>query len=146
MPMGGRISRISENVAHLAPRVTSNGILRKVCTEQRGATIKESVLEENAYMPGTPKPGEAENLEIPEFASWQAQLDWMVCQVTTQLLPNSRQIALALPDMAARRLNERSWVRPDRMMAMNERIFGNTVARLTDAKTAEVLAAIRSFF
>ena len=29
---------------------------------------------------------------------------------------------------------------------MNERIFGNTVARLTAAKTAEVLAGIRSLF
>ena len=74
------------------------------------------------------------------------QLDWMVCQVTTQLLPNSRQIALSPPDLEAGRLNERSWVRPDRMMTMNERIFEKTVARLTEAKTAEVLAAIRSFF
>ena len=74
------------------------------------------------------------------------QLDWMVCQVTTQPLPDSRQIALAPPDLAAGRLHARSWVRPDRMMTMNEGIFGNTVARLTEAKTAEVLAAIRSFF
>ena len=72
--------------------------------------------------------------------------DWMVCQITTQPLPNSRQIALSPPDRQVGRLNERSWVRPDRMMTMNERIFGNTVARLTDAKTAEILAAIRTFF
>ena len=63
-----------------------------------------------------------------------------------QPLPDSRQIALSSPDLAAGRLNERSWVRPDRMMTMNEGIFANTVARLTEAKTAEVLAAIRSFF
>lgn len=70
----------------------------------------------------------------------------MVCRVTTRPLLNSRKIALAPPDLAAGRLNERGWVGgPDRMMAMNERILGNTVARLTDAKTAEVLAAIRSF-
>ena len=74
------------------------------------------------------------------------QLDWMVCQVTTQPLPDSRQIVLAPLDLAAGQLNERSWVRPDRMMTMNERIFGNTVARLTEAKTAEVLTAIRSLF
>ena len=74
------------------------------------------------------------------------QLDWMVCQITTQPLPDSRQIALAPPDLMAGRLNERSWVRPDRMMTMNERIFGNTVARLTDAKTAEILTVIRSLF
>ena len=74
------------------------------------------------------------------------RLDWVVCRVTTRPLLNSRKIALAPPDLAAGRLNERGWVGgPDRMMAMNERILGNTVARLTDAKTAEVLAAIRSF-
>ena len=77
---------------------------------------------------------------------YAGQLDWMVCQVTTQPLPDSRQIALAPPDLTAGRLHERSWVRPDRMMTMNEGTFGNTVARLTDAKTAEVLAAIRSSF
>ena len=59
-------------------------------------------------MAGTPRPGEAENLEIPEFASWQAQLDWMVCQVTTQLLPNSLQITLGPPTLQGGRLNERS--------------------------------------
>ena len=36
------------------------------------------------------------------------QLDWMVCQVTTQPLPDIRQIALAPPSLAAGRLNERS--------------------------------------
>ena len=59
------------------------------------------------------------------------------------LLP---QGSLSSPDLIAGQLHEHSWVRPDRMMTMNERIFGNTGARLTDAKTAEVLAAIRSFF
>ena len=73
------------------------------------------------------------------------RLDWVVCRVATRPLLNSRQIALAPPDLSAGRLNKRSWVLPDRMMGMNERILGNTVARLTDAKTAEVLAAIRSF-
>ena len=29
---------------------------------------------------------------------------------------------------------------------MNESIFGNTIGRLTDAKLAEVLAAVRSLF
>ena len=35
------------------------------------------------------------------------QLDWMVCLMTTQLLPDSLQIALAQPDLAAGRLHER---------------------------------------
>ena len=74
------------------------------------------------------------------------QLDWVVCRITTQELPGSRQIALASSDLEQGQLTRGSWVRPDRMMTMNESIFGNTVARLTDAKLAEVLAAVRSLF
>ena len=78
--------------------------------------------------------------------SYRRQIDWMVCLITTQVLRGSRQIALAPGDLDAGRLDERSWVRPDRLMTMNESIFGNTVARLTDAKTDEILAAVRSLF
>ena len=74
------------------------------------------------------------------------QLDWVVCRITTQSLPGSGQIALAPDDLADGQLDRSSWVRPDRIMTMNERIFGNTVARLTDAKLAEILAAVRSLF
>ena len=74
------------------------------------------------------------------------QLDWVVCRITTQSLPGGRQIALTPNDLAVGRLAQASWVRPDRMMTMSETIFGNTIARLTDAKLAEVLAAVRSVF
>ncbi|MDE2785879.1 MAG: hypothetical protein OXL37_04380 [Chloroflexota bacterium] len=39
-----------------------------------------------------------------------------------------------------------SKVRPDRLATFAESRFGNTVARLTDAKTAEILAAVRALF
>ena len=74
------------------------------------------------------------------------QLDWVVCRITTQSLPGSGQIALAANDLEVGQLTQDSWVRPDRMMTMNESIFGNTVGRLTDAKLAEILAAVRSLF
>ena len=74
------------------------------------------------------------------------QLDWMVCRITTQALPGSGQIALAADDLEVGRLAQASWVRPDRIMTMNERIFGNTIARITDTKLAEILAAVRSLF
>ena len=78
--------------------------------------------------------------------NYSNQLDWLVCQITTQLLSNSRQIALSDVDLEAGRLDESSWVRPDRIMTMNESIFGNTIGRLTDDKLAEILAAVRSLF
>ena len=74
------------------------------------------------------------------------QLDWVVCRITTQSFPGSRQIALAPHDLAIGQLDQTSWLRPDRIMTMNESIFGNTVARLTDAKLAEILTAVRSLF
>ncbi len=74
------------------------------------------------------------------------QLDWVVCRITTQSLPDSGQIALAPDDLEVGQLTQASWVRPDRIMTMNERIFGNTVARLTDAKLAEILAAVKALF
>ena len=74
------------------------------------------------------------------------QIDWVVCRITTQSLPGSRQIPLAPDDLATGRLDRPSWARPDRIMTMNEGIFGSTVARLTDAKLAEILAAVRNLF
>ena len=74
------------------------------------------------------------------------QPDWVVCRITTQSLSDGGQIALASDDLATGRLDRASWVRPDRIMTMNESIFGNTVGRLTDAKLAEVLSAVRSLF
>ena len=74
------------------------------------------------------------------------QPDWVVCRITTQSLPGSGQIALEPNDLVVGQLAQDSWVRPDRIMTMNEQIFRNTVARLTDAKLAEILAAVRSLF
>ena len=74
------------------------------------------------------------------------QIDWVVCRITTQSLRGSRQIPLAPDDLAAGRLDRPSWVRPDRIMTMNESIFGNTFARLTDGKLAEILSAVRNLF
>lgn len=78
--------------------------------------------------------------------SYSRQLDWVICLVTTQLLPGSRQIALSVYDLKVGSLNEQSWVRPDRLMTMNRSLFGNTIARLTDKKTGEILAAVQSIF
>jgi len=43
-------------------------------------------------------------------------------------------------------LDPRSVVRPDRLSTFAETRFGNSVARLTDAKLSEILTVVRSLF
>ena len=78
--------------------------------------------------------------------SYRRQADWIVCQITTQSNSGSRQIALADVDLEAGSLWDASWVRPDRLMTLNEGIFGRTIGRPTAAKQAEIAAAVCSLF
>ena len=74
------------------------------------------------------------------------QVDWIVCEVTSQPQTPGNPILLAAADFQRGRLLQRSWVRPERMATLNESVFGNTVGRLTDAKLAEILTAVRALF
>ena len=101
-------------------------IVRFPYTDMRGATLR----------PGL----------IVADVNYQSQVDWIVCRITTESNPGSGQISLSNADLADGQLNENSWLRPDRLMTMNQKILGNTIGRLTDAKLAEILAAVRSLF
>ena len=73
--------------------------------------------------------------------------DWIVCEITSGRAAHAREVAIMPGDLQTGRLHRRnSRARPDRLTTLNESVFQRTVARLSDAKTAEVLAAIRSFF
>ena len=72
--------------------------------------------------------------------------DWIVCPVTTSPIPHRRAIPISAADLVAGSLDPDSKVRPDRLATFAESRFGNTVARLTDAKLAEILAAVRALF
>ncbi len=72
--------------------------------------------------------------------------DWIVCPVTTSPIPYRRAIPISATDLTSGRLRPGSKVRPDRLATFSENRFGNTVGRLTDAKLAEILAAVRSLF
>ena len=72
--------------------------------------------------------------------------DWIVCPVTRSRLPHRRAIPLSAADLVTGSLDPDSIVRPDRLATFAESRFGNTVGRLTDAKTAEILAAVRDIF
>ena len=72
--------------------------------------------------------------------------DWLLCEITTGRVHHAREITIARNDMLAGRLRANSRVRPDRMATLNESVFGNYIGRLTDAKLAEILAAVRALF
>lgn len=71
--------------------------------------------------------------------------DWVVCRISRSH-PGGREIALAARDLSAGRLDYASWVHPDHLITLDENIFERTVGRLTPAKTAEILAAVRGLF
>lgn len=72
--------------------------------------------------------------------------DWIVCPVTTSKIPHRRAIPIGTADLVAGSLDPDSKARPDRLATFSENRFGNTVGRLTEAKTAEILAAVRALF
>ena len=75
-----------------------------------------------------------------------SEYDWILCEITTGRVHHAREITIARSDLLAGRLRANSRVRPDRMATLNESVFGNYIARLTDAKLAEILAAVRALF
>ncbi len=73
--------------------------------------------------------------------------DWIVCEITSGRAKHSREVAIMPGDLQTGQLRRgNSRVRPDRLTTLNEGVFQRTIARLIDAKTAEILAEIRSFF
>ena len=72
--------------------------------------------------------------------------DWVLCQITSSSQARARDIAIASGDMQSGRLTAGSHVRPERLITLNESVFQRTIGRLTDAKLAEILAAVRSLF
>ena len=72
--------------------------------------------------------------------------DWILCQITSSSQARARDIAIAHGDMQSGGLTAGSHVRPERLITLNESVFQRTIGRLTDAKLAEILAAVRSLF
>ena len=74
------------------------------------------------------------------------QDDWIVCEITSSSAIPERVIAIAQGDMQSGRMQRNSVVRPDRLHTINEGAFRRFIGRVTDAKRAEVLAAVRALF
>ena len=72
--------------------------------------------------------------------------DWILCAITSRRYMRPGDIAITQADLESGALDRDSWARPSRLHALNESLFEDTVGRLTDAKLAEVLAAVRGLF
>ena len=72
--------------------------------------------------------------------------DWIVCPITTSRRRHRRAISIGPADLVEGTLRQGSRALPDRLATMAQGRFGITIARLTDAKTAELLASVRSLF
>ena len=72
--------------------------------------------------------------------------DWILCAITSRRYMRAGDIAITRADIQSGALDRDSWARPSRLHALNESLFEDTIGRLTDAKLAEVLAAVRALF
>ena len=73
-------------------------------------------------------------------------VDWVVCQMTSRQRRQPGDILITRQDIQAGRLRGNSWVRPGYLQTLHQDTFGRIIDRLTDAKLAEVLLAIRGVF
>ena len=76
----------------------------------------------------------------------EREMDWMVCEVTSQPREFSMAIRIFRDDFHEGSLPLRSWARPNRIFTLNDSLLTDRRGRLTDAKTAEILAAVRALF
>ena len=72
--------------------------------------------------------------------------DWVICRITSSNPARPDNIAIALQDLEQGRLPRNSWVRPGRLFTLEESVLGDFLGSLTEAKTAEILAAVRNLF
>ena len=72
--------------------------------------------------------------------------DWIVCPITGSRQRRPEDIEIQGQDMESGELRRNSWVRVNRLYTLNERLSNRVIGQLTDAKIAEVTAAVRSLF
>ena len=72
--------------------------------------------------------------------------DWIACQITTSPQVRPGSVAITRRDMAVGGLRFDSWARTNRLFTLNDRLFRRTLGRVSNAKQAEITAAVRSLF
>ena len=72
--------------------------------------------------------------------------DWILCEITSSSQIRNRYISIDPQDMLGGSLRLRSWVRPDRLVTLNDSVFVKVLGQLTYSKRSEISAAVRSLF
>ena len=72
--------------------------------------------------------------------------DWILCPLTSGQQRRSDDIQITRGDMQSGSLPRDSWARASRLYTLNERVFRRTLGKVSNAKQAEVVAAVRSLF
>ena len=72
--------------------------------------------------------------------------DWIVRQLTSRGQRRPGDIEITQQDMATGVLREDSWARPGYLHTLDQGRFSSAVGRLSNAKLAEILAAVRALF
>ena len=72
--------------------------------------------------------------------------DFIVCPVTAQESGKAEDIHIAAADIVGGELEFESWARSDRLHTLHEDRLRRVIGRLTDAKIAEIRAAVSGLF
>ena len=72
--------------------------------------------------------------------------DWVVCAMTGRGEGRSGDIAITRGDMQSGSLRGDGWARPGRLYTLNESLFRGPIGAVSEAKLAEVSAAVRELF
>lgn len=72
--------------------------------------------------------------------------DWVLCELTGRGQSRTGDVRVTNNDMQSGRLDRNSWARVSRLHTLSARLFLRNFGRLTDAKQAEIAAAVRSLF
>jgi mRNA interferase MazF len=75
-----------------------------------------------------------------------AGADLILCQITTRARADNLSIPLDAVDFERGQLNQASYIRPQRLFTVEQRVILYSVGKVRDAKLQEVLAAARSVF
>jgi mRNA-degrading endonuclease toxin of MazEF toxin-antitoxin module len=70
--------------------------------------------------------------------------DLILCQITTQVRSDHFSVPLDATDFERGKLNQSSFIRPQRLFAVEQRVILYSVGKVRAAKLAEVLAKART--
>ncbi len=72
--------------------------------------------------------------------------DLILCQITTRARSNQSSIALDAADFERGQLAQPSFIRPQRLFTVEQRVILYSIGKVKTSKLAEVLAKARSLF